>query len=585
MRRLLPRLLPAVLLVLAFAAPAAHAEERILAQDIDIRVLADGRLDITERIHVRAEGRQIRRGITRDFPTRYRDRAGNRVTADFEVVEVLRDGEREPWQTRRMANGVRVDVGDERFLPLPSQPVYTLRYRTSRQLGFFADHDELYFNAIGLDGAFPVERASVRVELPAPVPVEAMRAEAYTGPYGAEGRAYRIALSASGSARWTLTRPLQPREGLTVVLAFPKGLVTAPTRQQQLGWLLRDNLGLLVAVAGLLLLLGYCVLRWRKLGRDPAAGTIVVRYDPPPGFSPAGLRYMKRMRYDDRCFSADLLACAVDDHVHIRRDKQGKATVWQVQRTRAGANTLPTMEQRALLTTLLPDADDALTLDAEQATRVREARQAHADALRRRFQPAMFRVNGGSVLIALGIALLTGGSAIVLAIIGGGLPLTVAAVALMLPVLIVFAVLVKAPTLEGRRLLDEIEGLRRYLGVAEKQDLKRLQAPGTVPALDATRYEFLLPYAVALDVEDAWTKKFTAAVGAAAAATAVAGFPWYAGIPVTDMGRFSRSMGNSLTTRIAASSIPPGSSSGLSGGGGGGGFSGGGGGGGGVGGR
>ena len=130
-------------------------------------------------------------------------------------------------------------------------------------------------------------------------------------------------------------------------------------------------------------------------------------------------------------------------------------------------------------------------------------------------------------------------------------------------------------------MLDQIEGLRRYLSVAEKQDLKRLQAPGdTAPTLDAARYEFLLPYAVALDVEDAWTKKFTTAVGVAAAATAAAGFHWYAGIPVTNMGKFTRSIGNSLSARIAASSTPPGSSSG-----GGGGFSGGGGGGGGIGGR
>ena len=542
-------------LLLALAAPGLHAEERILADDIDIRVLADGRLDITERIQVRAEGRALHRGIHRDIPTRYRDRSGQPVAAGLEVLEVLRDGVREPWRTRRIAGGVRVEIGDDRFLPLPSEPVYTLRYRTTRQLGFFADRDVLEWTAIGFDGALPVERASVRVELPAAVPVQDMHAEAYTGPADAQGRDYRVALSATGSARWTLTRMLHPHEGLAVVLAFPKGLVTPPTRQQQLVWLLRDNLGLLVAVAGLLLLLGYCVLRWRKLGRDPAAGTVVVRHDPPPGFSPAGLRYVKRMGYDNRCFSADLLACAVDDHLHIRREREGKTTRWDIQRTRAGANTLPTMEQRALLTALLPDAQDAITLEAGDGERVREARRAHEAALRRRCQPAMFRLNGASVLIALGIAVVFGASAIVLAVIGGGLPLTLAAVALMLPVLVLFAVLVKAPTAEGRQLLDQIEGLRRYLSVAEKP---RMQAPGgEAPALDAARYALLLPYAVALDVEDAWTKKFTGAVGAATAAAAVNGYGWYSGIAITDLGRFGRSMGNSLATRIAAAAAPP----------------------------
>src|SRR5690606_31505500 len=146
----------------------------------------------------------------------------------------------------------------------------------------------------------------------------------------------------------------------------------------------------------------------------------------------------------------------------------------------------------------------------------------------------------------------------------------------------VFLRLVRAPTAEGRALLDEIEGLRLYMSVAERDELASLEGPGAPPPLDAARYESLLPFAVALDVEDAWTERFTAAVGAAAAAEAAQGMTWYVGRgPVTDLGSFSRSLGSGLSQQIASAATPPGSSSG----GGGGGFSGGGGGGGGGGGR
>jgi uncharacterized membrane protein len=102
------------------------------------------------------------------------------------------------------------------------------------------------------------------------------------------------------------------------------------------------------------------------------------------------------------------------------------------------------------------------------------------------------------------------------------------------------------------------------------------------PLLDAARYEALLPFAVALGVEDAWTKKFTAAAGAAAAAQAANNMGWYHGHgPVSNLGDFSRSIGSSLNSSISSASTPPGSSSGS----GGGGSSGGGGGGGGGGGR
>jgi uncharacterized membrane protein len=109
-----------------------------------------------------------------------------------------------------------------------------------------------------------------------------------------------------------------------------------------------------------------------------------------------------------------------------------------------------------------------------------------------------------------------------------------------------------------------------------------VQAPGASPRLDAERYEALLPYAVALDVEDAWTRKFTAAAGAAAVAAATQRMAWYTGTGrASDLGEFTRSIGSSLTSTIASASSPPGSSSGS----GGGGSSGGGGGGGGGGGR
>jgi uncharacterized membrane protein len=97
--------------------------------------------------------------------------------------------------------------------------------------------------------------------------------------------------------------------------------------------------------------------------------------------------------------------------------------------------------------------------------------------------------------------------------------------------------------------------------------------------MDAKRYEQLLPYAVALEVEEAGTKQFTLAVGAAAAAATTAAMSWYSGGRVGDLGSFASSIGSSLSSQIASSSSPPGSSSG------GGGFSGGGGGGGGGGGR
>src|SRR3546814_11281100 len=97
-------------------------------------------------IRVRAEGRAIRRGIYRDFPTRYRDRIGNRVVVGFEVVGVQRDGKPEPWFTANVDNGVRINTANDDFLQVPAEYPYTLHSNTDRHADFFDDHAQLHSN-------------------------------------------------------------------------------------------------------------------------------------------------------------------------------------------------------------------------------------------------------------------------------------------------------------------------------------------------------------------------------------------------------------------------------------------------------
>ncbi|MEZ4386178.1 MAG: DUF2207 domain-containing protein [Candidatus Krumholzibacteriia bacterium] len=561
----------------------AQSNERIVDYAIEVDIQADGALAVTEHITVHAAGNQIRRGIYRDFPTRYRDRHGNAVVVDLDVLAVERDGRPEPWFTERLSNGVRINTGNDDLLPgVPADIRFTLRYRTSRQLGFFTDHDELYWNAIGTGWAFPIDAGRVEVRLPAPVPVDDLAVEGYTGVQGTRGQAYTAQVTAPGVARWELTEPLAPREGLTIVLSFPKGLIPEPSGARKAAWLLADNAGVLVALVGLLGLLAFCVQRWRQVGRDPSPGTIIARYTPPADRSPAELRYLRRMgQYDTRCFTGDLLSAAVAGRVAIEReDRMLVGDRWTLQRGDRPASGAELPPVTTLMEYVLPAGTASLELTKTQASHLQRAQSAHKKVLDQRLSGSHFKQNAGSTAIAVLMAL--GAGALAFAVSGGnGIPAIVVLGILMLVAVVVFGILVQAPTALGRRLLDEIEGLKLYLSVAERDVLAGLQGPDAPPPLDAARYEGLLPYAIALDVEEAWTRKFTAAVGVAAAAAATAAIGWYRGGGMHDMGSLAKAVGSSLDSSVASASTPPGSSSGS----GGGGSSGGGGGGGGGGGR
>ena len=71
---------------------------------------------------------------------------------------------------------------------------------------------------------------------------------------------------------------------------------------------------------------------------------------------------------------------------------------------------------------------------------------------------------------------------------------------LVAPLIAMSFYLMKAPTVQGRKVMDEIEGFKQYLGVAEEDRLNYLHPPEKTPEL----FERYLPYAVALGLVAVW---------------------------------------------------------------------------------
>ncbi len=607
----------------------AQADERILSFHSDIAIAADSSMTVSETIRVRAEGNRIRRGIYRDFPTQYRDRYGNRVHVLFEPVDVSRDGQPEKWHTEGLSNGVRVYFGDADVYLGNGEFTYVFRYRTARQLGYFDDHDELYWNVTGNGWDFTIDEASANVRVPGNPPVDALTVEGYTGAQGSRAQDYRATKDSGGRARIVATRPLPPQNGLTVVVGFPKGLVAQPDLNQSLRWFAADNRREAVLALGLIVLTGFLYLQWRRVGRDPKGGVIIPEYDPPPGVSPAAARYIRRMAYDDRCFASDMVELGVCGSLAISNSGKSDYSI-----TRAGAPDARVPESARTLYDGLLGAQSSLEFKNENHAIIGAARRSHESFLKSTYAKANFRRNDGigclgfliglaaivsaflidslsqvpqiiiptvATVILSGIATnivvawftaradgklafgLLVGALVALAVDGVAIAflayttsmLFAALVALISAVQVPFAHWMKAPTVDGRKLLDRIEGLRHYLSVAERDDLARAKAP----PMNVDEYQRLLPYALALDVEKTWGDRLAAAIGPAAMAAAAGGMAWYhaSGNRGFDASSFGSSLGSSLSSAISSSASPPGSSSG----GGGGGSSGGGGGGGG----
>jgi uncharacterized membrane protein YgcG len=636
--------LVAAVVLLIGSHPDIHAAtlptERILSFDSRITVNKDASMLVTETIRVLSTGEQIRRGIFRDFPTTYKDRTSHCYTVGFTLQAILRDGQPESWHTENLSNGVRVYMGRKDHFLEPGEHIYTLTYRTDRQLGFFADHDELYWNVTGNGWNFRIDAASATVELPPGAP-GATLLEAYTGPAGATDSNYRAEMSSAGTALFRTTHSLAPNEGLTIVVGWPKGFVQEPSSTAKTVFFLRDNLTLLLAAIGLTVVLIYYLLVWAAVGKDPAQGTIMPLYAPPDNLSPAAIRFLAEMAYDDKVFAAAVIDMAVKGHLSIS-DVDGKYTL--VKKKDARAKLSP--DEQQVMSQLFRSAT-SIVLERKNHAAIAAAKNALKTSLTFAYEKSHFLnnrrafVTGVIISVAAATAAflsaldqyevvflgiwLTGWSIGVILLatfvaklwrevfsgersletkVGSIVPavfLTLFSVPFfgaeifalymlaqsspalaVLPLIvggvnILFYHLLRAPTLLGRRVLDRIEGFKMFLSATEKDRLQRLAPADRTPET----YETHLPYALALNVEQQWTEQFSDVLSAASRPGGAAGYQpsWYSGTTWGSSGvaNFAGSVGSSLSSAISASSTAPGSRSG----GGGGGSSGGGGGGGG----
>jgi uncharacterized membrane protein YgcG len=619
-----------IILFTSITHPASN--ERILSFDSDITINVDGSMIVIEKIKAEALGINIKRGIFRDFPTQYKDQYNNNYNVQFEVLSIKRDGNPEDYHTENLSNGIRVYCGRKDYFLPNGVYTYEIKYKTNRQLGYFDGFDEIYWNVTGNGWDFMIENASATVHLPLGIMRSDIKTFGYTGQQGERGALFRSEIISGSEIKFNTTGYLYPREGLTIVVQFPKGIVSEPTQSEKLEYFFGDNRALLIGIAGIIILILYYLIVWFRVGKDPTKGTIIPLYSAPDNLSPGAVRFISEMSFDNKTFTAGIVSLAVNGCLKIE-EKKNDYTLHKLSSSYQGIS-----KEESVLLNSLPSK---LELKQTYHTQISNAIKKFKESLKNSYEKHYFFTNSKffviGIVFTLFILILIGISysgdalfslvwlsfwsmgvcfliftvfkswkgAIVngrikAAAFGGALfitlfsipfiigeivgfvlfststsPLMIIVLALMAALNIIFYHLLKAPTLLGRRAMDKIEGLKMYLSVAEKDRLNAMQSPDKTPEV----FEKFLPYALALNVENKWAELFSEKLNVKDDRYSPA---WYSGTSWSTLGAagFASSLGSSLSSTISSSSTAPGSSSGggsggSSGGGGGGGGGGG----------
>jgi uncharacterized membrane protein YgcG len=585
----------AVLLVLSAPAAAQSANEVIHAYEVEIRILDRGDLVVTERIDYDF-GPALRHGIFRTIPSRYWfDETRDRIYR-IEVESVTATGGApSDVEVSQEGSATVLRIGDP-DVEISGRHTYTVVYRVEGVLNGFAGHDELYWNAIGHEWQVSVEDARVEVSAPAPI----SEVTCYQGYEGSTEPCARAATSGR-RARFAPGRTLQPYEGLSIVVAIPKGVVPEPTMILEERWsagrafsVNAGTVGAAVVVTGLLgALLGR---QWWREGRDrrfvgspidqvmgsPSGESEAVpvgegdaeapvEFAPPEDVRPGQIGTL----LDERANVIDVTATIVDLAgrgflliQEIPDEGLFSKTDWTLIRLEKGQSELLAYE-RKLLDGLFRDGDE-VTVSALKTTfaeRLHGVEGAlYADAMRQKW----FRARPDQVRTrwaARGVFLLVLGAGLTFVLARWthwgvvGVPVIVAGLALAL-----LARQMPARTAKGTGMLRRIRGFRRVIATAEQHMARWAEEENVF-----TRY---LPYAIVFGLTKKWAKAFED-LGLEPDTSS-----WYVGSRAFTAAAFADSIdGFAVTTGGTLASTP--ASSGSSGFGGGGSSGGGGGGGGG----
>ena len=547
--------------------------EQITSFQSDIVVNPDGTLTVREDFVVHSEGSYFKYGFTRNLPiddeARWDERYAGKWTADngirVKILELTENGAPASYQQGGGAGYPQLRIGP-RDVPLArGDHHYVISYTVDGAIGFGSARNILYWNAIGHYWTLPVGTARVTVHLPEGIAEGDVTSEPRVGGRGVSNNrgaptaiAETIENEAAGASYTAMG--LQPTQSLSLVVTWPSGIVKKPS----LGIWNRDKWYLATPAA----LCIYYLFAWLAIGRAPKPGTIVVRYEPPPGISPAAARYLITTGSDGRTLAAVVAALAARNCLSVEAH-DGMYKLTRLASNSGEEGKLAPEESHALkyLFEDGPVAEISPSMSQENSLRnSRYVANIQAD-LAKRLAGVYFTRHIGYVALGVLATFIasfflaatahgrdTSGAffmttwllfcALILgAIVETGLlpawkavlrgttgwvklmPGTAAAgvfvfffglllvrlaqgvspafalmVAALALVNLVWAPFLKRMTQEGRATLDALEGFRQFLVSVEQDRLHRLNESASKPVAEVE----YLPYAIALEVREAW---------------------------------------------------------------------------------
>lgn len=509
----------------------ANASEYIEHFNSDITVNPNGSLTIIETLTVHHEGIQIRRGLTRGLSTAKGEH--------YDILSVTRNGNPEPWFTKKGNGQLTLNTGNNTYLPSPAVSTFVITYNMYDSLRKIKEENlnELYLNITG-KWDFPINKLDVIVHFP--------EGTSLIRQYQYQTNKPTLKLPANGEFNFPY---VNTNTDATIAIAFSANTVDIPI-PQIFKYLLY----------AFFLTLAYYLIIWILFGIDPDSRPIVPTWEPPADLTPLECAFIDNNGCEPKnAFFTQILYFAHKKLITITENKAGKS--YTLKRNTDSQNTpkkyhddIEMLDNLSLDGTPNGTAEKCSTYIIENAEKNVTSRCYFTNRLALNlgaliiplasffidtglfyliwlFWPLMLfasKKNKLTVfLIQLQIAL-----PYFLNEIETITPISLFSFALYIALYYLFRYLLFQPTLSGQRIKEQIAGLKMFL--------KTITKNGTSPRITTHKdglsqekrltpedMQELFPYAVAFGLEEQWQQKFISVFGTARYAQAISDIDYY----------------------------------------------------------
>ena len=349
---------------------ALVAGEGIADYNVLVKVLQSGNLEITEQIHYDF-GDMPHHGILRDIPATIKTKhSWHPVDLGFDNFEISRDEMAARWKEMTISSDtagrmIRLKTGDS-YTALTGLHIYQISYRVKKGvLPGPNGTDAIRWNVVGTGWNVPIGESNIFFSLPKSLKRSNVKIRTFLGGYNS---------TTGGPAPiWKNDHyfmihigKLQPHEGVTVEVAYPKALLgetgegnVTPTASEKV----LENWPLPVLATFVLSLLAL----FKRLGGEKHVGPVPPQYYPPKDLSllQSGLLLDKFADKED--FTAAVLELASKGYLEIFNEEERYGSPY-VKRLKPSDEQL-TEDQRYLMDHLLFEESDTFVFSRADRSR------------------------------------------------------------------------------------------------------------------------------------------------------------------------------------------------------------------------